>query len=362
VVAEVPAGSKRFKLDPWNRMDGALRVSGASSGGLFRLVPPGARPIATRWQALVAEEYLEKASGDREGKCPPEYIVFDEERGEYICTLTGEVVEETVIDTGPEWRAYTPEEKTRRSRVGSPLTHTLPDYGILTTISGYRDATGRKLEARLRIEASRLRRLQAKLRATTSIEKNIEQAAREITRLVEALNLPRSIIDTAMMIYRQAAEKGLVRGRSLESMAAAAVYAACRIRGIPRGIDDISEIVKGGRKEVARCYRLIVRELRLRMPIVDPIRYVSRIASALRLSPAVERRAAEILMQARRMGLTAGKDPAGLAAAAIYIAALELGERRTQKEIAAAAGVTEVTVRNRYKELVQRLNIPLPAQ
>ena len=362
MVAEVPAGSKRFKLDPWNRMDGALRVSGASSGGLFRLVPPGARPIATRWQALVAEEYLEKASGDREGKCPPEYIVFDEERGEYICTLTGEVVEETVIDTGPEWRAYTPEEKTRRSRVGSPLTHTLPDYGILTTISGYRDATGRKLEARLRIEASRLRRLQAKLRATTSIEKNIEQAAREITRLVEALNLPRSIIDTAMMIYRQAAEKGLVRGRSLESMAAAAVYAACRIRGIPRGIDDISEIVKGGRKEVARCYRLIVRELRLRMPIVDPIRYVSRIASALRLSPAVERRAAEILMQARRMGLTAGKDPAGLAAAAIYIAALELGERRTQKEIAAAAGVTEVTVRNRYKELVQRLNIPLPAQ
>ena len=164
------------------------------------------------------------------------------------------------------------------------------------------------------------------------------------------------------MIYRQAAEKGLVRGRSLESMAAAAVYAACRIRGIPRSIDDIAELVKGGRKEVARCYRLIVRELKLRMPIVDPVRYVSRIVSALRLSPAVERRAAEILIQARRLGLTAGKDPAGLAAAAIYIAALELGERRTQKEIAAAAGVTEVTVRNRYKELVQKLNIPLPAQ
>jgi len=307
-------------------------------------------------QGVAAGKVTERES------CPPEYIVFDEERGEYICTLTGEVVEETIIDTGPEWRAYTPEEKTRRSRVGSPLTHTLPDYGILTTISSYRDASGRKLEARLRIEASRLRRLQAKLRTTTSVEKNIEQAAREINRIVEAMKLPRSVIDNAMMIYRQAAEKGLVRGRSLESMVAAAVYAACRVGRIPISIDRIAEYVKGGRKEVARCYRLIVRELQLRMPIVDPRRYVSRIVSSLRLSPTVERRAAEILAEARRRGLTAGKDPAGLAAAAIYIAALELGDRRTQKEIAGAAGVTEVTVRNRYKELVQKLNIPLPAQ
>ena len=200
------------------------------------------------------------------------------------------------------------------------------------------------------------------MRVATSIERNIEQASREISRLVEMLNLPKSIIDTAMMIYRQAAEKGLVRGRSLESMAAAAVYAACRIRGIPKSIDEIGELIRGGRKEVARCYRLIVRELDIRMPIVDPIRHVSRIVSILKLSSLVEKRASEILIQARKMGLTAGKDPAGLAAAAIYVAALELGERKTQKEIATAAGVTEVTVRNRYKELVQKLNIKLPAQ
>jgi len=295
-------------------------------------------------------------------ECPPDKIVFDPERGEYICTLTGEVVEESAIDTGPEWRAYTPEEKTRRSRVGSPLSHVLPDYGVLTTMGTYRDATGRKLESRARLEAERLRRLQAKLRTATSIEKNIEQAAREITRLVEALGLPRSIIDDAMLIYRQAAEKGLVRGRSLESVAAAAIYAACRLRGIPKTLDEIAEYVKGGRKEVARCYRLLIRELKMRMPLADPTRFVSRIVTALGLSPKVEKRAIEILIQARRKGLTAGKDPAGLAAAAIYIAALELNERRTQKEIARAAGVTEVTVRNRYKELVQKLKISLPAQ
>ncbi|NPA05487.1 MAG: transcription initiation factor IIB [Crenarchaeota archaeon] len=299
---------------------------------------------------------------EKYGSCPPEYIVFDEERGEYICTLTGEVVEEAAIDLGPEWRAYTPEEKARRSRVGAPLSHVLPDYGVLTTMGTYRDATGRKLEARARLEAERLRRLQAKLRTTTSLERNIEQAAREITRLVEALSLPRSIIDDAMLIYRQAAEKGLVRGRSLESVAAAAVYAACRLRSIPKTLDEISDLVKGGRKEVARCYRLLIRELRIRMPLADPTRYVSKIVSALSLSSRVEKRAIEILLQARRLGLTAGKDPAGLAAAAVYIAALELNERRTQKEIAQAAGVTEVTVRNRYKELVQKLRITLPAQ
>ncbi len=308
-------------------------------------------------------EAPEQLEGRETGtRCPPEYIVFDEERGEYICTLTGEVVEEGAIDTGPEWRAYTPEEKMKRSRVGGPISRALPDYGILTTMSSYRDASGRKLEARYRIEAERLRRLQSKLRTVTTIEKNIEQAAKEITRLVDLLGLPKRIVDDAMVIYRQAAEKGLVRGRSLESIAAAAVYAACRIHGVPRTLDDIAKALKTNRKDVARCYRLLVRELRLRMPIVDPTRYVSRIASVLGLSPRVEKRATEILLQARRLGLTAGKDPAGLAAAAIYIAALELNERRTQKEIAAAAGVTEVTVRNRYKELVSKLDISLPAQ
>ncbi|MET1101748.1 MAG: transcription initiation factor IIB [Pyrodictiaceae archaeon] len=307
------------------------------------------------------QEAVEDETKRRE-ECPPSQIVYDEERGQYICITTGEVIEEATIDTGPEWRAYTPEERSRRSRIGSPLSHVLPDYGVLTSIGSYRDATGRKLEARARLEAERLRRLQAKLRTASTIEKNIEAAARELTKLVELLGLPRNIIDDAMLIYRQAAERGLVRGRSLESIVAAALYAACRIRGIPKSLDEIADLVRGGRKEVARCYRLIVRELRLRMPIIEPTRYVAKIVAALGLSPRVERKAMEYLIKARRMGLTAGKDPAGLAAAAIYIAALELGERRTQKEIAIAAGVTEVTVRNRYKELVQKLGIKLPAQ
>ncbi|WP_048192338.1 transcription initiation factor IIB [Pyrolobus fumarii] len=305
---------------------------------------------------------MEEGAEEQEKKCPPEYIMYDPNTGSYICTLTGEVIEEGIVDMGPDWRAYTMEEKIRRQRTGSPLNIAQPDYGLLTSLSSSRDAGGRKLDARHRMEAERLRRLQAKLRTMSSVEKNIEQASKEIARLIEALNIPRSLFEEAMRVYRMAAEKGLVRGRSLESVAAAAVYAACRMRGVPVTLDDIAKHVKGGRKEVARCYRLLVRELKLRMPVADPIRYVSRIVSLLGLSTRVEAEAIKILMQAKKKGLTAGKDPAGLAAAAIYIAALKLGERRTQKEIAAAAGVTEVTVRNRYKELAQKLKIELPPQ
>ncbi len=296
--------------------------------------------------------------------CPPEEIVYDPSTGMYICRLTGEVVQEESIDMGPDWRAYTTEEKMRRQRTGAPLNIAQPDLGILTSMSSSRDAGGRKLDARHRMEAERLRRLQAKLRTLSSVEKNIEQASKEIARLIDALGLSdkKVLFEEAMRIYRMAAEKGLVRGRSLESVAAAAVYAACRINRVPVTLDDIAKYVKGGRKEVARCYRLLVRELRLKMPVADPIQYVSKIVSVLGLSPRVEAEAIKILRKAKKMGLTAGKDPAGLAAAAIYIAALKLGERRTQKEIASAAGVTEVTVRNRYKELAQKLNIELPAQ
>ncbi len=296
--------------------------------------------------------------------CPPEDIVYDPTTGMYICRSTGEVIEESSIDMGPDWRAYTMEEKIRRQRTGAPLNVAQPDYGLLTSLSSTRDAGGRKLDARHRMEAERLRRLQAKLRTMSSVEKNIEQASKEIARIIDALGLAdkKHVFEEAMKTYRLAAEKGLVRGRSLESVAAAAVYAACRMHGVPVTLDDIAKFVKGGRKEVARCYRLLVRELKLRMPVADPIRYVSKIVSLLGLSPRVELEAIKILREAKKKGLTAGKDPAGLAAAAIYIAALKLGERRTQKEIAAAAGVTEVTVRNRYKELAQKLKIELPPQ
>ncbi len=296
-------------------------------------------------------------------KCPPDKIIYDEFRGEYICTETGEVVEDKVIDQGPEWRAFTPEEREKRSRTGSPLSPTIHDGGLSTMIDWRdRDASGKKLEMKRRLEVMRWRKWQIRTRIQNSIDRNITQAAGELERIADQLGLPRAVKERAATIYRQAVEKGVVRGRAVESVVAAALYAACRIFRIPRTLDEIAQYTKTSKKEVARCYRLLVRELNVRIPIADPVDFVPRIAAALGLSGKVIKKAMEILDEAKRRGLTAGKDPAGLAAAAVYTAAQLYDERRTQKDVARVAGVTEVTVRNRYKELIQYLRIRVPEQ
>ncbi|MDT7872283.1 MAG: transcription initiation factor IIB [Sulfolobaceae archaeon] len=295
--------------------------------------------------------------------CPPDKIIFDEERGEYICTETGEVIEERIIDQGPEWRAFTPEEKEKRSRVGGPLNQTIHDMGISTVIDWKdKDAMGRSLDPKRRLEVLRWRKWQIRARIQSSIDRNLAQAMNELERIGNLLNLSKAVKDEAALIYRKAVEKGLVRGRSIESVVAASIYAACRRMKMARTLDEIAQFTKANRKEVARCYRLILRELDIDVPVSDPKDYVTRIGNLLGLSGATMRTAAEIIEKAKNMGLTAGKDPAGLAAAAIYIAALLNDERRTQKEIAQVAGVTEVTVRNRYKELTQELKIQIPSQ
>ncbi len=305
-------------------------------------------------------------SGDeveKKEECPPDKIIFDHERGEYICILTGEVIEDRIIDERPEWRAFTPEERERRSRIGGPITSTVHDRGFATAIDySNKDATGKRLEPRRRMEIRRLRRIQARSRIQSSIERNLAQAMNELDRLADQLHLPKNVREEAARIYRLAVDKGLVRGRSIESVIAAAIYTACRELKIPRTLDEIARFTKSNRKDIARCYRLLLKELDIKVQTSDPVDFVPRIAHALGISAKVMKTAAELLHKARELGITAGKDPAGLAAAAVYIAALLHGERKTQKEIAHVAGVTEVTVRNRYKELVRILGINIPQQ
>ncbi|MFX0210697.1 MAG: transcription initiation factor IIB, partial [Candidatus Hodarchaeota archaeon] len=173
------------------------------------------------------------------------------------------------------------------------------------------------------------------------------------------LGIPRSVKETAAIIYRKAIEKRLVRGRSIEGMVAATVYAAARVRRVPRTLDEIATESRVSKKELGRCYRLLIRELGFNIPLASPVDYLVRFGTELRLSGTCQRRAAGILQNAKLEGLTAGKDPTGLAAAAIYISGICHGERRTQREIAEIAHVTEVTVRNRYKELVKKLGIEI---
>jgi transcription initiation factor TFIIB len=291
-------------------------------------------------------------------ECGGPYLKRDYERGELTCLSCGLVLVEKMVDRGPEWRAFTAEEKERRGRVGPPVASPLTDRDLTTTIEWVgRDASGHKLEPKKVLEALKWRRWQIRSRVQSSLDRNIQQAVAHLDRISFYVNLPASVREETIDIYRKAVDAGLVRGRSIESIMAASIYAACRKLKVPRTLEEISQYTKTGRKDVARCYRLLLRHIKLGIPIADAVSFVPRIGAELGLSGTLQRRAVEIIDEARKLGLTAGKDPAGLAAAAIYIASLQTDERKTQKEIARAARVTEVTVRNRYKELIKRLNI-----
>ncbi|MEM2273090.1 MAG: transcription initiation factor IIB [Candidatus Bathyarchaeia archaeon] len=298
---------------------------------------------------------------DKCPECGSTNLISDPDTGEVICSSCGLVVQESIMDKGPEWRAFTQEEKKSRSRVGIPISFSVHDKGLSTSIDKIdRDALGRKLPLNSRLQMWRLKRWQIRSRVHSSIDRNLAQAMTEIDRLSDNLAIPLAVKEKAAVIYRKALEQGLVRGRSIAAIAAAALYAACRLSGTPRNLKEISEASLVGRKDIARCYRLLLRELNLFMPIADPTIYISKIAEKANMPGHVQTLALKILNEVRQKRISAGKDPVGLAAAALYIAAHLAGEKRTQKEIADAAGVTEVTVRNRYKTLKRQLKLEIP--
>ncbi|MFW9983577.1 MAG: transcription initiation factor IIB [Candidatus Odinarchaeota archaeon] len=290
--------------------------------------------------------------------CGTTDVIRDPVRGEVICTNCGLVLDSHMVDHGPEWRAFTSEERDRRARTGGPIDFTRHDKGLSTTIDWRdRDASGRKLAPGLRAQIYRLRKWQIRTRVHSSIDRNLARAMSELDRITSQLSVPRPVKEASAILYRRTVERHLIRGRSIEAMIAACVYAGCRLRQVPRTLDEIAHHSRINRKELGRCYRLLLRKLDMRVPIAQPADFVPRFAQALELSSRSQRRAIDILDKAKANGITAGKDPTGLAAATLYIASIQEGERRTQREIANIARVTEVTVRNRYKEMVRVLNL-----
>ena len=270
----------------------------------------------------------------------------------------GLVLHEKLMDDGPEWRAFDMEQMDKRSRVGAPTTYTIHDKGLSTMIDWRnQDIFGKNLTPKRRAQIYRLRKWQRRIRVSDAKERNLAVALSELDRIASHLSLPRNVREVAAMIYRKAVDSRLIRGRSIEGVCAAALYAACRRCRIPRTLEEISGFAKVNKKEIGRSYRYIARKLNINIPPTDPVDYISRFVADLKLSGTVQKKSIEILRRAVTSGLTSGRGPMGLAAASIYIASLMFNERRTQREIAETAKVTEVTVRNRYKELVEKLQI-----
>ena len=276
--------------------------------------------------------------------------------GELIHEETGLIVEEDQIDPGPEWRAFNHSERQEKSRVGAPTTKTMHDKGLTTTIDWKdKDAYGRSISSKKRSQMHRLRKWQERIRTKDAGERNLQFALSEIDRMASALGVPRSVREVASVIYRRALKEDLIRGRSIEGVSTAALYAACRQEGIPRSLDEVAEVSRVPQKEIGRTYRYISQELGLELKPVDPKQFVPRFASSLQLSEEVQSKATEIIDVSAEQGLLSGKSPTGFAAAAIYAASLLCNEKKTQREVADVAQVTEVTIRNRYQEQIEAM-------
>ena len=288
---------------------------------------------------------------DRCPRCAKGSLVTDANTGENFCGKCGFVITDKISELGPEWRSFSNEGE-NKSRAGVPTSLAMHDMGLATVINPQnKDATGKPLTASMKSTIERLRTWDSRSQIHEPVDRNFRQAFSELDRLKDKLVIGDAVVEKAAYIYRKALEKGLVRGRSISALIASALYAACRDTETPRTLKDIAKESNIKRKDIARCYRLLLRELNLKMPVVNPINCIARIASKAALSEKTKRKATKILQTAGEMKISAGKDPMGLAAAALYVACVTNGENKTQRDVAEAAGVTEVTIRNRYKGL-----------
>jgi transcription initiation factor TFIIB len=291
-------------------------------------------------------------------RCGKSNMVTDGTGAELYCSDCGLVIKEKIVDMGPEWRSFSGDDKGDRSRTGIPTSIAMHDMGLATVIGTLnKDATGRSLSGSMKTTVERLRTWDRRSQVHASADRNLRQAFSELRRLADKLTVSEAVTEKAAYFYRKALERNLVRGRSISAMMAASLYAACRDGEIPRTLKDVAAVSNVKKKDLARSYRLMHREMDFQMPVADASRCVSGIASRAKMSEKTQRRAREILFRAKQTGISAGKDPMGLAASALYVACTLEGEDKTQKDVAEAARVTEVTIRNRYKGLREALGI-----
>jgi len=298
-------------------------------------------------------------SDETEFKCPEcggTEFFRDYDRAEMACARCGLVISERLIDLGPEWRAFDSEQQGKRARAGAPLTLTIHDKGLSTVIDWHGNGkSSRNLSPAKRMQIYKLKKWQQRSRVSNAFERNLTHALSELDRIASQLCLPRNVRESAAVLYRRMVEAKMIRGRSIESMVAAAIYAACRQNRIPRTLDEVAQASNTKKREIGKSYRLLLRTLLAKITPMASINFIPRLVNKLNLSQEVQKLAITILEKARSLGLTSGRGPMGIAAASIYIACVLQHIKCTQRDIAASANVTEVTIRNRYQELMRKL-------
>ncbi|HZI72374.1 MAG TPA: transcription initiation factor IIB, partial [Nitrososphaeraceae archaeon] len=250
------------------------------------------------------------------------------------------------------------EEANGRIITGLPTSLARHDMGLATVIGKHdRDANGHSLAPIMRSRMQRLRMWNTRTRGSASANRNLMYAFNELGILKDKLALSNNVVEKAAYIYRKAQARGLVKGRTISALLAACVYAACREMQIPRTLRDITTASNIRRKDIARNYRIILYTFDFKVPIADPMKCIAKVANKANLNENTKRQAINMMKEVTDGEIPAGKDPMGIAATVLYISCLKTGEDRTQNQMAHAAGVTEVTLRNRYKELKIKLHL-----
>jgi transcription initiation factor TFIIB len=297
---------------------------------------------------------MKSISAERCSECGSSLLLHDSDNAEVVCGKCGFVLTSIVTDRGPEWRAFTHEEREKKVRVGAPQTLMLHDKGLATKID-WRDISG--FDPERKAQFNRIRHWQQRSRVSSCKERNLAIALSEINRVSEALGLPKNIAETSAILYRKAINEGVTRGRSIRGIANACTYLACRQNKLIRTITEVSKASNISRKVIASNYRFLIKKLKIFVPPMRSNQHINKLSNQIGFTGMTEGVAHKILMGAKKEKLTSGRGPKSIGAAACYIASILTGERKTQREIAEAADLTEVTIRNRYKEMIKRLEI-----
>ncbi|MFX1365773.1 MAG: transcription initiation factor IIB family protein [Promethearchaeota archaeon] len=271
------------------------------------------------------------------------------ETGDVVCNQCGLVIDERNVDFSQNGRrAYTHQEKNNREQTGAPISILLPDMGLSTVID------------RTKISNPDLKRAAKWNTRITWQKRNLLIASTELKRISTNLNLPIYVREDAMRLYREAFKKKLLRGRSINAMVAACLYLACRRKQLPRTLQEITNEASANAKDVRRSYTTLIKEFNLKSPSTDPISLIPRYINDLELDSEIEKLTTKILNTYKARFSISGKDPKGLCAGAIYLASKIKNRDITQQKIVENVGITEVTLRSRYKELKNKLKITLP--
>lgn len=286
-------------------------------------------------------------------------LVRDYDKGEVACPRCGFVAADQTEDRGPEWKAIDLEEKEKRVRVGSPRTLALHDFGLTTEIgTSMRDSHGRSLEPYMRMTIGKMKKWQTRIRTSTSEERGLSNVLSKISEVSNLLSLPKMVSETAAHVYRVSARLKVAKSKSIIGMTAASVYLACRKCGVGRSLKEVARAAHVDKRTVAKYYRLVLKEVEKEyVPPPSVSKYISKLINVAKIDPKVERLALFIAGKTDDTSISSGKAPAGLAAAYVYISSVLLGKHVPQREIAEVAEVTEVTVRNRCREILDNFLI-----